>query len=181
MAQHRHLAVPTYLVAFSLFVIPPFDSMMTVFPFRLGEARWRFGAFGLLSNSLMLALVGLLIALFATAVFEHPRFRRVLGVLSGLLVLIVASAWIMFALDALQVRSAINPAAGLAFKVASATAATKALIALVTLIALTVASFRGPRAPAKSPRSGLIIGAHGGQGLPAAQSPSRDPAHADPV
>ncbi|HEY9228895.1 MAG TPA: hypothetical protein VIP11_19740 [Gemmatimonadaceae bacterium] len=179
MAQHRYLSAPTYLIAFSLFLIPPLESLITVFPFRLGDARWRFGAFGLLSSSLLLSLVGLLMAVFATAVFENPRFRRVLGAIAGLLAIAVAAAWIVFALDALQVRKDVNPAAAFAFKKASAIAASKALVAIVTLITLTAAAFRGPRAPAKTPRSGLIVGGRASQSLPTPDG-ARDTAPANP-
>src|SRR5438477_5429446 len=58
MAQPRHLTTPAYLVAFALICIPPFDTLMQVLPLRLDQPRWRFGAFGLMSNTLMLTVTG---------------------------------------------------------------------------------------------------------------------------
>lgn len=165
MTQHRQLATPTYLVAFALTFIPPFDALTQVFPFRLGEARWRFGAFGLVSNSLMFSLTGLVIALIAASVFEHRRVRRVIGVAAVLGLLGVAAAWIIFVLDALQVQGGIKPAAALAFKVASSTAAVKALIAMLTLGAAAAAAFRRPRTAAtpkgSSRAANLIVAKRG--------------------
>lgn len=168
MSQSRHFAAPTYLVAFALALIPPIDSAMKVLPFRIGDPRWRFGAFGLVSNELMLSVTGLLIAFLATTVFEHARLRRILGILTGLAVLVIASAWIVFALDALQVRNDVRPAAALAFKVATTTAALKSLLAMITLATLTLASFRMPRvASSKAVRgSGMIVSGRGSQGTP---------------
>ena len=51
MAPSRTLVMPTYLVAFALIVIPPFDTVMQLMPLRPGDPRWRFGAFGLLTVS----------------------------------------------------------------------------------------------------------------------------------
>ena len=158
MSQPRQLAAPTYLVAFTLSIIPVFDEMMKLMPLRVGDPRWRFGAFGLASNALALSLAGLLIAFVATTVFEHALFRRILGILTGVAAVVIAGGGILFALDAVQVRNDVIPSAVMAFKVAIATASLKTLLGVVTLASLTIASFRIPRVASTKPsRSGMIL------------------------
>src|SRR5262245_49398404 len=160
MSQSRHFVAPTYLVAFALALLPPVDSLMQVLPFRVSDPHWRFGAFGVLSNALMLSLTGLLVVFLATTVFEHARFRRILGVVTAAAVLVLGAGWIVFLLDALQVRNDVKPAAVFAFKVASTTAALKSLLAMVTLASLAVASLRsrGAAASKASRKRGMLLG-----------------------
>ena len=158
MSSLRPLALPTYLVGFALAIIPPFDALMQVPPLRAGDPRWRFGAFGLLSNAMMIPLTGLLIIFIASTVFEHRRFQRVLGVLTLAFALAILGGLGLFLLDALQVRKDVNPAAALAFKVAFGTASLKATFGMITLAVFGIAAFRGPKAPrATSSRSENLI------------------------
>jgi len=60
MLQNRRIVWPSYLVAFSLLVIPPIDALMQTMPAHPSEPRWRWGAFGLLSNAMMIPMIGLL-------------------------------------------------------------------------------------------------------------------------
>ena len=105
MALQRHLATPTYLVAFALTCIPPFDALMQVLPLRIHDPRWRFGAFGLISNAMMIPVTGLLIAFIASSMFEHRVLQRTLGILSLIVAVGMTGGLIIFGLDALQVRS----------------------------------------------------------------------------
>lgn len=148
------LAAPTYLVAFALACIPAFDAAMQLVPFHFGQPRWRFGAFGLVSNAFMLTLAGLLVALFASAVFEHRRTHRFLGFVALLGAVLTAGGLVLFVLDALQVQRDVTVAAHLAFRVASITAAAKASLAIVTLFAAARASRRPNRDATKAPVHG---------------------------
>lgn len=172
MAQNRQIALPAYLVALAFLLIPPFDAFMQVLPFRIHDPKWRFGFFGLQSNALMLPMAGLLIAFMATVVFEHRALQKVLGVLSTVAAVVLIVLMGIFALDALQVRPEVKPAAQLAFKVASLTAVLKSGLGILTLIGFAYASFKSPKLPraAKAPRGGgaLIVGTK----LPAA-APNR--------
>lgn len=147
MAPQRQLAIPAYLVGFALICIPPIDATMQVLPFRLADPRWRFGAFGLMSNALMIPLTGLLIVFLVAALFEHRTFQKVLGALALLAALAIAGLFVVFALDALQVRPGVVAAAKLAFKVATVTASVKAMLGVLTLGAFGWAAFRAPKLP----------------------------------
>src|SRR5262245_56231083 len=103
MATQRQLALPAYLVALGLICIPPFDAVMQVLPVKPGDPRWRWGTFGLLSSAMMIPLVGFLIAFVVASVFEHNRFKKVLGVIALLIAVGTAGGFVIFGLDALQV------------------------------------------------------------------------------
>ena len=168
MAQHRQLATPAYLVAFALICIPPFDAMMQVMPARIHDPRWRFGAFGLMSNAFILPMAGVLLAYMVASLFDHRRFQKVLAVISLAVSLATLALLALFALDMLQIHQDVKPAAQLAFKVASSTALLKAMLTILTLGAFAYAGFRAPKIPkvAKNQRvNTLIIG-----GKPAVQT-----------
>ena len=146
MEHRRALALPTYLVAFSLACIPLFDVAMQVMPMRFSTLRWRFGAFGLASNALMLVVAGLLLATLAAFWFEHGVMQRIMGTITTVLAVLITGGLLLFALDVLQVRREVTPAAVLAFTVASVTAAVKAILGIVTLASLAIGTFRASRA-----------------------------------
>jgi hypothetical protein len=179
MIQQRHVAWPTYLVAFSLSVIPPLDALMQVLPLRVHDPRWRFGFFGLMSNALMLPLLGLFIAFVAASLFEHRRFQRVLGIIAGVVAVIALGMLCLFALDALQVRPEVKAAAHLAFNVATLTAVMKSLLGIVTLSSFTIASLRAPK-PARDKlvsKSGSYIVGNTGMVAPRGVKPSAPVSH----
>jgi hypothetical protein len=158
MAPLRPLVLPAYLVGFALALIPPLDAVMQVLPLRLGDPRWRFGTFGLLSNAMMIPLTGLLIIFVASTVFEHRRFQRILGILAFTLALGMLAGLGLFALDALQIRNDVSQKAALAFKVATGTAGLKATFGMFTLAMFGIAAFRGPKpSRATTPRSDNLI------------------------
>jgi hypothetical protein len=162
MAPSRSLAMPTYLVAFALIVIPPFDTIMQLMPLRPGDPRWRFGAFGLLSNAMMIPLVGLLLAFIAATIYEHVRTRQLLGILTLLIAVGTAGGFVLFGLDALQIRQDVAPNARLAVKVAGITAGAKSILGMITLAGFAYASFKGVKqtriTKPKKGSGGLILG-----------------------
>ena len=159
MNRYRYFALPAYLVAAALILIPFFDAAMSVWPWRPGAAQWRFGALGLLSNAFMIPAAGLLIVLATALALEHRRTLRVFGVLCALGALFTGVSVLLFGLDALQTRVNVAPSARLAFNAASLTAAGKLLLATVTLVAFALAGLRSQkekRASASQNRSPLI-------------------------
>ena len=159
MEKHRYLAWPTYVVAFSLSIIPPFDALMQVLPTHPGDPRWRFGFFGLMSNALMLPLVGLLLAFVGASYFEHRRFQKILGAIACLIAVATLAMLGLFALDALQVRGQVKATASLAYNVTALSAAMKALIGIVSLGAFGVAALKAPKIKRQPSRgAGVVIG-----------------------
>lgn len=145
MQNARYLTVPAYLVAVAMILIPLADSFTTLFPWNVGDARWRFGAVGLISNALMIPLAGLLVAFTVAWMREQRLVLRAIGVLGFLGVLVCLIALIAFALDALQTRAQVRVEMRLSFNVASITAAIKTLLAGATFLAFGVSGWRASR------------------------------------
>jgi len=178
MLQNRRIVWPAYLVAFSLSIIPPIDAVMQTMPIRFGETRWRWGVFGLLSNAMMIPMIGLLIAFVVATVFEHRVFQRVLGALSTAFAVGTLAGLCMFALDSLQLHRDVKPAMALAFNVACTTGGLKAVVGILTLAGFAWASLGGPKLKAQPAKSAVIIGGSrkpvGASPAPAAARPAAD-------
>lgn len=154
----RQLASCAYLVAFTLICIPLFDASMSLVPFHLGTAQWRFGAVGLLSNALMIPVIGVLLAVTTAVTLGHERMQRVLAIASWIVAVMLIIGLAGFALDALQTRSAVQPAMQLSFRVASLTAAAKLLLGAITFVAFARGSrvTRRRTPPITAPQTPLL-------------------------
>lgn len=109
-------------------------------PFALGSAQWRFGAVGVLSNTLMIVCLGALIAVGAAILSNQPRARRVLGAASWLMAVLLLLAIVSFAMDAVQARGQIRADLLSSFESASITAEVKLLAGVLTFALLGRAS-----------------------------------------
>ena len=142
----------------AMILIPLADAWTTLFPWNFGEARWRFGAVGLVSNALMIPLAGLLIAFVVAWVREQRALLRVIGVFGFVAATVCILALVSFALDALQTRAQVNPQMLLSFKVATVTAAVKAVLAGATLLAFGFSGWRASKGPGSRKSSGAAGG-----------------------
>jgi hypothetical protein len=136
MNNYRQLAPGAYLVAFLLFFIPFFDAALTLAPWQLASSQWRFGAFGLLSNALMLPAAGALVAIATGIAAGQPRALKVFSVAGWLAVAILLASTVLFALDATQSRRLIRPEMALSYYVASGTALGKLLLGMLAFLFL---------------------------------------------
>jgi hypothetical protein len=128
MSNNRQLAPAAYLVAAVLFVFPLFDSGVSLSPWNTGNAQWRFGAVGLLSNTLMIVALGAFIAVTTAVLTKQDRVRRLLGYTSWILAVVLLAAIAAFALDAVQARPQIRQDMLLSYQLASLTAEVKLLV-----------------------------------------------------
>ena len=147
----KYFVLPAYCVAFLLIVFPLLDTALSVYPTRVSEVAWRFGATGLFSRALMTPMLGLLLAFGVALLAEHRAAQRVIAVLSGLLVLTLAGAVVLFTLDALQMRVQVRPEAKTAFDLASAAALAKYITGAVVALAFAIMSWK-----AASSRDGRV-------------------------
>jgi hypothetical protein len=130
----QQVAAAAYFVALLLIAIPIFDALMSVAPFHLASARWRFAAVGLLSNALMIPAVGVLFAVVTAVMLDHVGTKRAIQALSwGMVVVLIASIG-FFGLDSMQTRSAVRPEMHLSFLVASDTAVCKLLLGVIAFV-----------------------------------------------
>ncbi|MEP6618273.1 MAG: hypothetical protein ABJE47_03115 [bacterium] len=131
MDNYPRLAPVAYVIAFLLVIVPLFDSIMGVAPLHLGNAQWRFGAFGMLSNSLVFPFVGLLIAVAVSMAFEHEGMQKFLWVTCWLAAVVLVLSVIFFALDSVQTRTHIRADIQTSFEIASWTALVKLFLGAV--------------------------------------------------
>jgi len=167
MLQSKQLAWPAYLVAIAMMLIPMADAWTTLFPWNFGEARWRFGAVGLVSNALMIPLAGLLIAFVVAWAREQRVLLRVIGILGFIGATWCVLALVSFALDALQTRSQVRPEMRLSFNVATVTAAIKTLLAGATFLAFGFSGWKASKGVGSRKSSGAAGGLYA---LPTAPS-----------
>jgi hypothetical protein len=142
MNRYRYLALPAYLTAAALILIPFTDAALTLWPWKPGIPQWRFGALGLASNAFMIPTAGMLILLVTALTLGHWRTLRVFGATCALLALFTGLSIGLFTLDAIQSGASIQPAVKLSFKVASVTAAVKLAFATLTLAGFAIAGLR---------------------------------------
>ena len=146
MESNKLLARPGYLLAAMLFLIPLTDSLMSVWPIRLGEERWRFGAIGSLSNITLIPLLAMLLALAIAIMSDHRRFRRVLGWLSAVFAVTVACMAVLFILDFFQARTQVRPQFQGAMDMATTVALIKLAGTIIVLALIARAGLSGPKA-----------------------------------
>ena len=176
MTPPRRLAWPAYLVSFALMITPAYDAALSVLPSRLGDARWRYGAIGLLSNTMMISLTGLLLVLGIALLLDHKRMIRAVGLLGAIGAVICVVALVLFGLDALQTRGGVQPNMARSFMLATVNAAGKLVISVLALAGFAVVCLRGSKSSrGAGPRPSLIVRASqsGGQRSagPDAESP----------
>jgi hypothetical protein len=174
--QLRRLAAPSYIAAASLILFPVFDQLMQlVSTAKIHDARWRFGAAGLLSNMLILPVVGLMIVLVLAAALEHRAFQRVMAVLCAIGAVGLVLATGLFMLDAIQVRGLMRPEAASSWGVATGTAVIKLIVAGLALVGFAIASFHNSKTAKPVPRASspsFVVGSS--KGKPAAAGASAE-------
>ncbi|MEP7000496.1 MAG: hypothetical protein ABI969_08445 [bacterium] len=132
MNDNRQLAPAAYLVAAALIVFPLYDSGISLSPWNTASAQWRFGAVGLLSNTLMIVALGAFITVVTAVASKHDRARRVLGYTCWIIAVVLLASIAAFALDAVQARSQIRPDMMLSYQLASLTAEVKLLVGVMS-------------------------------------------------
>jgi hypothetical protein len=149
MQNSKHLTWPAYLVAAAMMVVPLADAWTTLFPWNVGDARWRFSAVGLISNALMIPLAGLLVAFAVAWMRGQHTIMRAIGAAGFLGAVLCLGALVSFALDALQTRAQVQAQMRLSFTVATITAALKTLLAGATFLAFGLSGWRAGRAASR--------------------------------
>ena len=128
MTNYRQLAPSAYLVGAVLFAFPLFDSSVSLSPWNVGNPQWRFGAIGLLSNTLMIVALGAFIAITTAVTLNQDRMRRILGIACWSVSVLLLGAMAAFALDAVQSRAEIRSDLLFSYQIASVTAEVKILL-----------------------------------------------------
>jgi hypothetical protein len=166
MKPNRALAFSGYAIAAYLVLVPLLETFLQLWPLRVGDARWRYGATGVMSQSLMTPLLGLLLAVGVAVYLGHRARARILAVLSALASVVTLVVIPLFVLDALEMRSLLPRDQGAptgSFDVATVAALAKMMATVGIGSALAwgawVGTRRDPstvRSPSEKPQVGIV-------------------------
>ena len=106
-AEVRRLAPVAYLLALYLVITPLLDALTRVLPVRPSDVGWRFGAMGLVFNTLVTPLLGLFLGMLAAVVLGHRRMLRWLSTVSYMATVTLALGLVLFMLDYVQARAGV--------------------------------------------------------------------------
>ena len=135
-------AGPFYFVAFLLIIIPLIDFIPNVWPLRFGEVGWRYGALGLFSNYTMTPVLGFVVLAAAAAGMGHQLPLRISGWVLIVIALLLLASTMLFALDALQIRSTVDPQGRTLLEVGAARAVVKNILVMAGITWLGIAAIR---------------------------------------
>lgn len=125
-----------------LVVLPIFDAVTRFIPMHLSDQKWRFQVGGNLSNTTLVPLIGLLIALVFTFYADDPRTRRFVGIVCIVFALAVLALAGLFSADYFGVRADVPPRIQHGVALASLAALCKEVLAVIVLVFLAVGSLR---------------------------------------
>ena len=169
LPKGRSIVWAIYAVALILLVSPLVDLVGAVWPPRLGEVSWRFGAFGLATSALVSPILGLAMLKIGGVLLEHRRFVRAVAAVDLILLLLLLVGLAFFALDFLQLRATLAAPSLAQYDMAGFKAGVNGVLELIVLAWMGVAGLRASS-------SGKGSAAHGGReeglivGMPKSQS-----------
>ena len=161
----RPLLLALYLVAVAFALPSLLEFALLSYPYEFGTPQRRFGAIGLIFNSVMFSpIVGLLVAIFASIQLGHRRVTRTLAVICFIIALLLVVAAPFFVLDFLQLRASVVPQAKRAFDWTTAKASFTGALMCLTVLAIGIGAWRSTSAPgaaraaaARAPRKGGVV------------------------
>jgi len=163
----RRLRTPAYLIMAVTSILPLIDLLMAISPMHLGTVMWRFGAVGLISSAIGAPLLVLVLIYALALLCDDRKVVLTVGIIATIIAVLMIAGAGSFALDALQMKGRVNPAALDKFKGASALALVKLLVMGVSAVVLAVSSFRSAKvmkretARVTRPNSTLVVGQAG--------------------
>jgi hypothetical protein len=142
--HRRKLLALLYLAGFLIAVDQLADVLVTVLstPVAFDSVQWRFGVFGLLATRTSVLLMAEVMVFAAAVGLDHRNLLAGLGVLNLVLAVCVLAGLVLFALDALQLRSMVRAGSALRYDSATLRAAGVALFAGILLAWSGIASLR---------------------------------------
>ncbi len=154
------LTGPIYLTALLLIVVSFADYFSAVWPFRLGEVSWRYGAVGLFSGFMLTPLLGFMVAIGFATMRGHRGIAAAVSIASVILAVGLALGLVTFSLDALQVRREVAVEAKGVVDAGIAKAALKHLAAIAGFGAAGIGGLRATRRvkPVSGTDRELVVG-----------------------
>jgi hypothetical protein len=165
--RRRHIVLPAYFVSILLILFAYLDFLLSIWPFKPGDPRWRFGSVGVISSYSGWILLGYLLMLWFALSAGHQTMLKLLGILCLVEALVLLLATVAFPLDVLQIRREVPPDDLWTFTAAAGRAVLKNLASIAAFAWMALAAFRGTRSdPGHRSRrtepSPLIVGSDRG-------------------
>ncbi len=158
LSRGRSIVWVLYAVALALLVSPLVDLIGAVWPARMSEVSWRFGAFGLTTSALVSPILGFAFLKIGGVLLEHRGVVRTVAIIDLLLLVLLLVGLAFFALDFLQLRATLAASSLGQYDMAGFKAAVNGLIELIVLGWMGVAGLRA------SAHAGKPAGGHAGRG-----------------
>jgi hypothetical protein len=158
----RPLALAGYPIALLLIVTSLLDTFPKILPADFGSRDWRYGALGLVFNSMVTPLLGLAIAAASAIVARHRgTLRLISGVFLALAALVVIGG-LLFVVDYTALASSLSERVTPGFQVATWKTVAIVLLAAPVAAWLGIGGLRAARADVapegSEGRSGLVVG-----------------------
>ena len=159
----RPLALAGYPIALLLIVTSLLDTFPKILPADVGSRDWRYGALGLVFNSMVTPLLGLAVAAASAIVARHVGTLRIVsGVFLALAVFAVLGG-ILFVVDFTALSAGLSERVTPGFEVATWKTVAIVLLAIPVAAWLGIGGLRAARAEAGSAGSrsndaGLVVG-----------------------
>lgn len=171
----RPLLFALYFLALAFILPSLLEFLIVSFPYRPGVSQWRFGAVGLLINTVLFPpIVGIAIGSLVSVQLGHRWAARIFSILALLMALVLALGEVSFLLDYLQLRSSVNPQALHTFDMTALKALLTGVIMIATSLSIGLGVWRagGPLAEAtpRAARRNTIVAAGAPNTVEAAQS-----------
>ncbi len=150
-----------YTGAILFIVIPFLQAGQALWPLQLSDIRWRYGAASALSSILLLPFFGLVLMLTLAKITENKGVARLVGALASLLVVGLLGSLVLFALDALQLKTIVNSQAMQQFESTSLRVVIVTLVFSVAFSLLMVTAFKNSRGDPAAVRKGSKVAEEG--------------------
>ena len=164
LPRGRSIVWTLHAVALALLVSPLVDLIGAIWPARLSEVSWRFGAFGLTTSALVSPILGFALLKVGGVLLEQRLLVRTVAIVDLLLLLLLMVGLGFFALDFLQLRATLAVSSQAQYDMAGFKAAVNGLVELIALGWMGVAGMRASAPHAKPSghggrgEEGLIVG-----------------------
>jgi hypothetical protein len=137
-----------YLGAILLLVVPFVQAGSQLWPVQFSNIQWRFGAANAFSAVLLLPFLGITLLLVIGRALESRAVSRTASVLALLFTVGLAASFVVFVLDALQLKTIVSTQMEGAFRATAARVGIVTSLFIFAFAFLTVAGFKAPRSSA---------------------------------
>ncbi len=143
-----------YIGALLLIAVPFVQAGSQLWPLKLANIQWRFGAANALSAVLLLPFLGGSLMFLTARATSSRGISRAVGAFSALMALAVAGSTIAFVFDALQLRTIVQSRMMEQFNTTAFRVTILSAIFAVAYLLLALACFRQPAFRAAPARTG---------------------------